>query len=351
MKVSFDTPEKGRAIVEADGFYLECIVGKGLTAYSATVPLTQIPLTSQHIQIWSQVADQLGDEFTHLKSAPTKITQLIHNGLLIPEEGPLLEAMVVAWARKLDTPYVNDPVFRKNFMEDFAIVKARREKTGTFIPENCFEESKREIDVDKERKLQWTPEQRKAYREARKAVSTKNKLYFGFAFVNGVKVEIANYRVEPSSIFMGRGEHPMRGHWKDSVSVENIVLNLSPDAPTPQGFEHANRVFEPEKCYVAKWFDSFSEKWKYVWFGNGVAIRQSGDVAKFEKAENLSKNFDKVMKYIQENLSSKDIVTRKVATVSYLIATLGIRVGDEKDEDEAETVGCTTLQSKHLKFL
>jgi DNA topoisomerase-1 len=42
---------------------------------------------------------------------------------------------------------------------------------------------------------------------------------------------------------------------------------------------------------------------------------------------------------------------RKLATVCYLIDNLAMRVGDEKEEDEADTVGASTLRVEHLKFL
>jgi len=41
---------------------------------------------------------------------------------------------------------------------------------------------------------------------------------------------------------------------------------------------------------------------------------------------------------------------RKLATVCYLIDNLAMRVGDEKDEDEADTVGASTLRVEHIKF-
>jgi DNA topoisomerase-1 len=37
-----------------------------------------------------------------------------------------------------------------------------------------------------------------------------------------------------------------------------------------------------------------------------------------------------------------------VATACYLIDALCLRVGDEKDEDEADTVGATTLRPEHV---
>ena len=37
-----------------------------------------------------------------------------------------------------------------------------------------------------------------------------------------------------------------------------------------------------------------------------------------------------------------------VATACYLIDALCLRVGDEKDPDEADTVGATTLRPEHI---
>jgi DNA topoisomerase-1 len=40
----------------------------------------------------------------------------------------------------------------------------------------------------------------------------------------------------------------------------------------------------------------------------------------------------------------------KVATVAYLILKLAMRVGDEKDPEEADTVGASTLRVEHIEF-
>ncbi|MCX6820727.1 MAG: DNA topoisomerase I, partial [Candidatus Aenigmarchaeota archaeon] len=62
----------------------------------------------------------------------------------------------------------------------------------------------------------------------------------------------------------------------------------------------------------------------------------------------LAKKYDAIMKYIAGSLSDEDEKRRKVATVCYLIDALNIRVGDEKGEDEADTVGATTLTNKNV---
>lgn len=345
MQITYKRVAEGFAEVNCGRFIITCDLDTGI---AVTQNGKVIPLTSQHVAIWSQVADVLGGEFVKMDKAPDKMTQLISNGVLMPDESEaLVDRMGLAWARKLDTPYVNDEVFKKNFLEDYEAAKKVCGRAST----RSFHAWQEELKLRKTLKDAMTPEERKADRITRKERSEANKAKYGVAFVNGVKVSVANYRVEPSSIFMGRGLHPLRGHWKDSVSIEDIVLNLSPDAPTPVGFEKATRVWEPDKCYVAKWFDDFSEKWKYVWFGTDVPIRQGGDIAKFEKAEKLATNIKKVEAHIQEGLRSKDEFTRKVATATYLISLLGIRVGDEKDEDEADTVGSTTLRPEHIDFV
>jgi DNA topoisomerase-1 len=51
-----------------------------------------------------------------------------------------------------------------------------------------------------------------------------------------------------------------------------------------------------------------------------------------------------------KNLSPEDLNTRKIATVSWLILEVNMRVGDEKDPGEADTVGAITLRPEHIKI-
>ena len=52
-----------------------------------------------------------------------------------------------------------------------------------------------------------------------------------------------------------------------------------------------------------------------------------------------------------KDMKSRDPKIRKTATVAYLIDSLCMRVGDEKEKDEADTVGATTLRKEHVKIL
>ena len=50
-------------------------------------------------------------------------------------------------------------------------------------------------------------------------------------------------------------------------------------------------------------------------------------------------------------MKSSDPVEQQRATALYFIDRLALRVGNEKGEDEADTVGCCSLRVEHLELL
>jgi DNA topoisomerase-1 len=287
---------------------------------------------------------------------------LHHNGVLVPEpyQGRGLTVLVkgketkltteqeeiaVAWAKKVGTPYVDDKVFAKNFHADFS------EKLGTVVKSGDVDFSKIVALVEEEReyKKNIPKEEKKQQAADRKTIREDNKEKYGYAYVDGEKMELANYVAEPSSIFMGRGQHPMRGKWKQGPHKEDIILNLSPEAPRPEG-NWKEIVWEPEAIWVARWEDKLSGKMKYVWFSDSCSFKQQKEIEKFDKAAEFKRNLNKVQKHIEANLESTDLKRRKIATVCSLINELKIRVGDEKDPDEADTVGASTLRKEHIQI-
>ena len=287
---------------------------------------------------------------------------LHHNGVLIPKpyQGKSLtvkvngkelkltneqEELAVAWAKKVGTPYVEDKVFAKNFHEDFSEKLGIKVKNGDVD----FSAIVKLVEQERERKKSMPKEEKKRLAVGRKAVREANKEKYGYAYVNGEKMELANYVAEPSSIFMGRGKHPMRGKWKQGPTKEDIILNLSPDAPRPEG-NWKEIVWEPEAIWVARWQDKLSGKIKYVWFSDSCSFKQEKEIEKFNKAAEFKRKLPKVKRHILENLESNDVKRRKTATVCFLIDKLKIRVGDEKDPDEADTVGASTLRKEHVKI-
>jgi len=288
--------------------------------------------------------------------------QLHHNGVLVPpsykgsgltvrvrDEVVVLndeqEEQAMAWAKKIGTPYVEDTIFAKNFHEDFSKVLGVKVLPGDvdFIPVY------REVEAEREWKAGLSKEERKAQAAQRKEVRETNKEKYGWATVDGELMEIGNYTVEPSSIFMGRGKHPKRGMWKEGPRHEDIELNLSPDAPRPPG-DWKEIVWEPDSMWIARWRDKLSGKMKYVWPSDASMLKQQKDIEKFDKARDLRGILPDIKRHIEENLGHEDLKRRKTATVTFLIDHCKFRVGDEKDEDEADTVGASTLRQEHLKF-
>lgn len=256
------------------------------------------------------------------------------------------EEMAVAWAKKVGTPYVDDLKFAENFHEDFG--KALGLK---LIPGDVdFTDIIRLAQREREEKQNLAPEVKKAQAAERKAQRESNKEMYGYATVDGQRMELGNYNVEPNSIFMGRGQHPWRGRWKQGPDYGDIELNLSHDAPRPPGSWKAT-PWEPATMWIARWTDKLSGKKKYVWPGDASFLKQKKDIEKYDKARALKERLDAVKAHIEGNLTVEDLKRRKVATVCYLIDRLKFRVGDEKDEDdEADTVGASTLRPEHVCF-
>jgi len=289
------------------------------------------------------------------------LEQLVHNGIIVPAAPeplglslrvrgqiitltPLQEEMALAWSRKRDTPYVQDPVFCANFMHDFAL--ALGVQPDLQVDDVDWTPCDEVVDAERARREALTPEERKAAAAERKAERLALKRKYGYAIVDGQRVELGNYMTEPSGIFMGRGEHPLRGRWKSGARQSDVTLNLSPDAPPLPGDWEI--VWQPESLWVARWHDELSDKLKYVWLSDTAPVKQSREEAKFDKAVTLSAHLRKVRARIEKDLASDEQRLRMVATACYLIDALCLRVGDEKDPDEADTVGATTLRPEHI---
>ncbi len=322
---------------------------------------------------------------------------LKHNGIFVPlydykgfnvkingqplKLTPKSEQMAFAWVRKaLSVVSPPDNTFKHNFMKEFLNVLKEENHSAsflnTFIPKylnniehpstihNNTQQSNQEIDFtqianyvesEKSKKEALPKETKKQQAEERKVKRLEFKEKYGYAEVDGQRLEIANWTSEPSCLFAGRGDHPQRGKWKDGPSESDIVLNLPKDekgnllVPKPAG-NWKDIVWEPNKMYVAKWEDKLTGKIKYVWFSDTAFLKQNREKEKFQKAETLGKQIKTIEQHILKNLDSKDEARAKVATVSWLILVPNMRVGDEKDPDEADTVGAITLRAEHIKI-
>ncbi|MCA9812031.1 MAG: DNA topoisomerase I [Nitrosarchaeum sp.] len=290
---------------------------------------------------------------------------LQHNGILFPppyekqgfkikirgEEVEMTleqEEMIYQWAKKKDTPYVQDKVFQKNFTSDFAKTLPSKLKNISY-EDFDFSQAYRLVDKEKDVKEMMSKEEKKALAQKRKELREKLKEKFGKALMDGQEVEVANYMAEPPGIFIGRGEHPLRGRWKPRVTPKDVTLNLGKEAKIPEG-EWDKIVHDQESMWLAGWTDYLTGKRKYVWLADTAGLKQDRDKAKYEKAVNLSKEIERIKSRIVSDMKSKDPKISRIATACYLIYRTAMRVGDEKDPEEADTVGATTLRKEHIKI-
>ncbi|MHA1186420.1 MAG: DNA topoisomerase I, partial [Candidatus Heimdallarchaeota archaeon] len=77
-------------------------------------------------------------------------------------------------------------------------------------------------------------------------------------------------------------------------------------------------------------------------------MKQDREIEKFNKSKSVGANLKKIRAQTNQALKSENKRLRKVALACYIIDHLILRVGDEKDEDEADTVGATTLRPEHV---
>lgn len=315
---------------------------------------------------------------------------LRHNGIYVPSYGykgfsikiqgitvklsPNTEQMALAWVRKeqsIASP--PDKVFFRNFIKEF-LEQLESENPNSGFAGNFAEQVANTIDntgnvtevgrfdeivgidfsqvkeyllQEQTKKQNMTKEEKKKLAQERKAKRDELREIYGHAAVDGKEMEIANWTAEPSCLFAGRGDHPKRGKWKQGPSQSDIILNLSPDSPKPAG-EWEEIVWEPDKMYVAKWEDKLSGKIKYVWFSDSAFLKQMREKEKFKKAEKLGNKIREIEEHVMKNIGSTEESKGKVATVCWLIINLNMRVGDEKDPGEADTVGAITLRPEHI---
>jgi DNA topoisomerase-1 len=290
---------------------------------------------------------------------------LQHNGILFPPEYeaqgitikikgeniPLdlnQEERVYQWAKKKDTPYVQDKVFQKNFTADFAKTLDSKFKKISY-EDIDFSNAYKVVDKEKDLREMMTKEEKKSLAAKRKELREKLKSKYGIAIMDGKEVEVGNYMAEPPGIFIGRGEHPLRGRWKPRVTAKDVTLNLGKEAKVPEG-KWGKIIHDKDSMWLASWMDFLTQKRKYVWLADTAGLKQDRDKEKYEKAVKLAKEIDKIKDRIVKDMKIKDPKISRIATACYLIYRTAMRVGDEKDPDEADTVGATTLRKEHIKI-
>ncbi|KAH9873573.1 hypothetical protein IAQ61_004197 [Plenodomus lingam] len=254
------------------------------------------------------------------------------------------------------THNVENPTFNKNFFEDFTAILNKtghgKDKDGKTIKITKFEK------CDFKPIFEWFDSERAkkkalpaAEKKALKAEKDAAEAPYMYCIWDGRKQKVGNFRVEPPGLFRGRGEHPKTGRVKKRVAPEQITINIGENAKVPEppaGHRWKEVKHDHEGTWLAMWQENINGAYKYVMLAANSDVKGQSDYKKFEKARELKKHIDRIRKDYRKDLNSKMMADRQRATAIYLIDQFALRAGNEKGEDEADTVGCCSLKFQHI---
>ncbi|CAN1340109.1 DNA topoisomerase 1 beta [Linum perenne] len=295
-----------------------------------------------------------------------KWTTLVHNGVIFPppyqphgvkmlykgkavDLTPDQEEVATMFAVMKDTDYMQKPKFLENFWNDWRRVLGRNHVIQKlddcdFTPIYDWHQG------EKEKKKQMSTEEKKAVKEQK----LKQEEKYMWAIVDGVKEKVGNFRVEPPGLFRGRGEHPKMGKLKRRIRPSDITINIGKDAPIPEcpiaGESWKEVKHDKTVTWLAFWTDPINPReFKYVFLAASSSLKGQSDKEKYEKARKLKDYIHNIRAAYTKDFSSKDVTKRQIAVATYLIDKLALRAGNEKDDDEADTVGCCTLKVSNVE--
>lgn len=264
---------------------------------------------------------------------------------------PAAEEVAGFYAALLETDHAKDKTFNKNFFKDWqTVLKKNPPRGGVKITEFnlCdFRPMYEYFEAEKAKKKSMTSAEKKEAKAAKDALEAP----YTHCVLDGRKEKVGNFRVEPPGLFRGRGDHPKKGALKLRVRPEDITINIGEGVPTPKPnvpgtwkeVLHDNTV-----TWLATWTENVNGNHKYVFLAAGSSIKGQSDMQKFEKARELKAYVDRIRQDYTEDLKSKVMADRQRATAMYFIDRLALRAGNEKGEDEADTVGCCSLRCEHV---
>ncbi|KAI8552935.1 hypothetical protein RHMOL_Rhmol06G0306700 [Rhododendron molle] len=270
-----------------------------------------------------------------------KWTTFVHNGVIFPPPykphgvkmlykgqpvnlTPEQEEVATMFAVMLDTEYMTKSKFKENFMSDWKKILGKnhviqRLEDCDFTPIYDWHQK------EKEKKKQMSAEEKKALREEKMQQEEK----YMWAIIDGVKEKM--------------------GKLKKRIRPRDITINIGKDAPIPEcpmpgerwkEIRHDNTV-----TWLAFWIDPINSKeFKYVFLAPSSSLKGQSDKEKYEKARLLKDYIQGIRSAYKKDFASKDITKRQIAVATYLIDRLALRAGNEKDDEEADTVGCCTLK-------
>ena len=297
-----------------------------------------------------------------LGGAKRKWTTLEHNGVMFPPEYekhnvPVIykgeeiileknaEEIATFFAKYIETDYVKGRIFRKNFWNDWRKV----------LGPNHVIQNLDDVDFKLIYNYILKKKEEKNLNPLDKSAKETEEEKYKYAHIDGKKEKVGNFRIEPPGIYLGRGAcNPKSGRVKKRIYPEDIIINIGVEAKIPEplpGHQWKDVIHDRTVEWLASYKDHITSKIKYVWLGAQSDLKAKSDINKFDLARKLKRKIKEIRKQNEKNMQSDDLFTRQVATALYFIDKFALRVGNEKGEDETDTVGVTSLRVEHMGLI
>ncbi|KAH8355473.1 hypothetical protein KR084_011283, partial [Drosophila pseudotakahashii] len=260
------------------------------------------------------------------------------------------EEAATFYAKMLNHDYCTKDVFNNNFFKDFRKSMTSKEKDIIKDFRKCnFQEMFNFFQAESEKRKAATKEEKLIKKNENEALMKE----FGFCMIDGHKEKIGNFRLEPPGLFRGRGEHPKMGMIKRRIQSSDVSINCGKDSKVPsppygsrwKEVRHDNTV-----TWLASWIENVQGQVKYIMLNPSSKLKGEKDHIKYETARRLDKVIDKIRATYRDEWKSKEMRVRQRAVALYFIDKLALRAGNEKDEDQADTVGCCSLRVEHVQL-
>lgn len=260
------------------------------------------------------------------------------------------EEAATFYAKMLNHDYCTKDVFNNNFFKDFRKTMTAKEKEIIKDFRKCNFQEMHEFFLAESEKRKAATKEEKLVKKSESEALVKE---YGFCMIDGHKEKIGNFRLEPPGLFRGRGEHPKMGMIKRRIAASDVSINCGkqskvPSPPPGQRWKevrHDNTV-----TWLASWIENVQGQVKYIMLNPSSKLKGEKDHIKYETARRLDKVIDKIRATYRDEWKSKEMRVRQRAVALYFIDKLALRAGNEKDEDQADTVGCCSLRVEHVQL-
>jgi DNA topoisomerase-1 len=245
---------------------------------------------------------------------PHKIPVIINSKeVILPEQA---EEYATMFAKFIDTPYIENNTFKKNFWKDFKQTLGDI-KVNT-LDEIDFSLIKKYLENEKEKRLNISKEEK----EKKKEIEKKEDEPYMYCIIDGNQQKVGNFKIEPPGIFLGRGTHPKIGRIKKRIYPEDVILNLDKDAPIPKTIDNhkwSEIIHDQSVIWLATWKDGITGKNKYIFTSFESFFKSKSDEEKFNLAKKLKKKINEIRKDYESQLTNNDDKQKQLATALYFI--------------------------------